>query len=84
MGGDAAPGIVVDGAALALEQDPDLRFLLFGDAPRLEPLLASARAACAAAIDGAPHAGFGRRRRQAVAWRCARAATPACGSPSTR
>jgi phosphate acyltransferase len=41
MGGDAAPGIVVAGAMLALEQDPDLRFLLVGDAPRLEPLLAS-------------------------------------------
>jgi phosphate acyltransferase len=41
MGGDAAPAIVIDGAARALEQAPDLRFLLFGDAPRLEPLLAS-------------------------------------------
>ena len=40
MGGDAAPGIVVAGAALALERDPDLRLLLFGDTPRLEPLLA--------------------------------------------
>jgi phosphate acyltransferase len=41
MGGDAAPGIVVAGAALALERDPDLRLLLIGDAPRLELLLAS-------------------------------------------
>jgi glycerol-3-phosphate acyltransferase PlsX len=40
MGGDAAPGIVVAGAALALERDPDLRLLLFGDTARLEPLLA--------------------------------------------
>ena len=41
MGGDAAPGIVVSGALLALEQDPDLRFILVGDTARLEPLLAS-------------------------------------------
>ena len=40
MGGDAAPGIVVDGAVRALEQDPELRFLLFGDSSRLDPLLA--------------------------------------------
>ncbi len=40
MGGDAAPGIVVAGASLALEHDPDLRLLLIGDAARLEPLLA--------------------------------------------
>jgi glycerol-3-phosphate acyltransferase PlsX len=40
MGGDAAPGIVVAGAALALERDPELRLLLFGDTARLEPLLA--------------------------------------------
>ncbi len=40
MGGDAAPGIVMAGAALALERDPELRLLLFGDTARLEPLLA--------------------------------------------
>ena len=40
MGGDAAPGIVIAGAAMALERDPDLHLLLFGDAARLEPLLA--------------------------------------------
>ena len=34
MGGDAAPAIVIAGAARVLEQLPDLRFLLFGDAPR--------------------------------------------------
>jgi glycerol-3-phosphate acyltransferase PlsX len=41
MGGDAAPAIVIEGAARVLEQNPDLHFLLFGDAPRLEPLLAA-------------------------------------------
>jgi glycerol-3-phosphate acyltransferase PlsX len=40
MGGDAAPGIVVDGAALALERHGDLRFVLFGDEAKLRPLLA--------------------------------------------
>ncbi len=39
MGGDAAPGIVVHGAAIALEADPELRFLLFGDENRLKPEL---------------------------------------------
>lgn len=40
MGGDAAPAIVVEGAALALQRQPELAFILFGDAQRLEPLLA--------------------------------------------
>ena len=40
MGGDAAPGIVVSGAVMALEQDPELRFVLYGDEARLGPLLA--------------------------------------------
>lgn len=39
MGGDHAPDIVVNGAALALERQPDLTFLLFGDTARLEPLV---------------------------------------------
>ena len=39
MGGDAAPGIVVDGAARALEGQPDLAFLMFGDEARVAPLL---------------------------------------------
>jgi glycerol-3-phosphate acyltransferase PlsX len=41
MGGDAAPGIVVDGAALALAQHADLSFALFGDETRLAPLLSA-------------------------------------------
>lgn len=39
MGGDAAPAMVVEGAAIALARDPDLRFVLFGDEARLRPLL---------------------------------------------
>lgn len=39
MGGDEAPDMVVDGAALSLERCPDVRFLLYGDAARLRPLV---------------------------------------------
>ncbi len=31
MGGDAAPGIVIDGLEMALEHQPEVRFLIFGD-----------------------------------------------------
>jgi glycerol-3-phosphate acyltransferase PlsX len=41
MGGDRAPRIVVDGAALALERHPDLRFIMFGDEAQIVPLLAA-------------------------------------------
>jgi glycerol-3-phosphate acyltransferase PlsX len=40
MGGDKAPEIVLDGAARALTTYPGLKFALYGDASRLEPLLA--------------------------------------------
>ncbi len=40
MGGDHAPEIVVEGASLARERFPNLRFLLFGDEAQLRPLLA--------------------------------------------
>lgn len=40
MGGDAGPEMVLPGAELASVRHPDLRFLLFGDRPRLEALLA--------------------------------------------
>jgi len=39
MGGDAGPAVVVPGAAIALERHPGLRFLLFGDAARINPYL---------------------------------------------
>ena len=31
MGGDVGPRVVVPGAALSAERNPNLRFLLFGD-----------------------------------------------------
>lgn len=39
MGGDYAPKVVVQGAAIACKRYPDLRFLLFGDEEKLRPLL---------------------------------------------
>ena len=44
MGGDNAPGMVIDGAALARERHPNLRFLLFGDEAVIAPLLSRHRA----------------------------------------
>ena len=44
MGGDAAPGMVVGGAALARERHPNLRFILFGDEAEINPLLSRYRA----------------------------------------
>lgn len=39
MGGDAAPEMVVDGAALARERNSNLRLLMFGDEATINPLL---------------------------------------------
>jgi glycerol-3-phosphate acyltransferase PlsX len=41
MGGDGGPGVVVPGAALALERHPDVRFIFFGHTARIEPYLAA-------------------------------------------
>lgn len=39
MGGDHAPGVVVNGADIARERYPSASFLLFGDPARLKPLV---------------------------------------------
>jgi glycerol-3-phosphate acyltransferase PlsX len=39
MGGDRGPEVTVPGAAEALKRRPESRFILFGDAARLQPLL---------------------------------------------
>jgi phosphate acyltransferase len=39
MGGDAGPGIVIAGAAVALDRRPDLRFVIFGDESVVRPVL---------------------------------------------
>ena len=40
MGGDNAPGIVIEGMSLAAERHPGARFLLVGDEAQLQPLMA--------------------------------------------
>lgn len=40
MGGDHGPSVVLPGAALSLERHPRMRFLLFGRAAAIEPVLA--------------------------------------------
>jgi glycerol-3-phosphate acyltransferase PlsX len=39
MGGDHGPSVVIPGAALTLERRPDARFVIFGDAAQVMPLL---------------------------------------------
>jgi glycerol-3-phosphate acyltransferase PlsX len=41
MGGDHAPGVMVDGVALFLRESPDSKILLFGDETALVPLVAA-------------------------------------------
>ena len=40
MGGDHGPSVIVPGAALALVRHPEMRFILVGDKPAIEPELA--------------------------------------------
>jgi glycerol-3-phosphate acyltransferase PlsX len=40
MGGDIGPAVTVAGAAIALERNPDLRFVFYGDSEAIEPVLA--------------------------------------------
>ncbi len=55
MGGDRAPGVVVEGLEIAAERHPDARLLLVGDEVQLTPLLARApRAAKVCALRHAP------------------------------
>ena len=39
MGGDHAPEVVVEGAAIARRRFPDVHFLMVGDEARIKPLL---------------------------------------------
>lgn len=39
MGGDKAPGMIVEGLSLALRRMPDVEFLVFGDESQLRPLI---------------------------------------------
>ena len=40
MGGDRAPDMVIQGMKVVHVRSPEVRFLMFGDQARLEPLLA--------------------------------------------
>nr|WP_281411126.1 phosphate acyltransferase PlsX [Mesorhizobium sp. RMAD-H1] len=40
MGGDFGPEVVIPGAAIALERHPDIRFVIYGLADQVEPVLA--------------------------------------------
>lgn len=50
MGGDNAPGCVLEGAAQALVRHPGLNFLLFGNRPMLESVLKNMPALAAASV----------------------------------
>ena len=55
MGGDQAPGIVLDGLAIAAERHPAGRYLLFGDEAVLLPMVAQrARLKASATVRHAP------------------------------
>ncbi|WP_375210079.1 phosphate acyltransferase PlsX [Hyphomonas jannaschiana] len=41
MGGDHAPGVIVDGVAVFVRERPDTRILLFGDEAALTPMVAA-------------------------------------------
>jgi len=83
MGGDVGPPIVVPGAAMALERHPELRFLMFGRASAIEPLLVNApklRAATeirhtdvAVAMDDKPSVAIRTGRGKSSMWRAVQA-----------
>lgn len=39
MGGDNAPRVVIEGLAIAAKEHPDIKFLVFGDSARVNPIL---------------------------------------------
>ena len=54
MGGDRAPGVVIDGLAIAAERHPAARFLVVGDEGKLQPLMARKRLAQCCTVRHAP------------------------------
>ncbi len=54
MGGDRAPGVVIDGLAIAAERHPDARFLVVGDEAKLPPLMARKQLAQCCTVRHAP------------------------------
>ena len=54
MGGDRAPGVVIDGLAIAAVRHPGARFLVVGDEAQLKPLMARKRLAECCTLRHAP------------------------------
>ncbi len=72
MGGDNAPEMVIDGVEAAARQNPNLRFLLYGDEARLNDMLQGKPAALAASeVRHAPDV-IGSGDKPAVALRAGR------------
>jgi glycerol-3-phosphate acyltransferase PlsX len=79
MGGDHGPDVVIPGAEIALTRHPDIRYLLFGDKARIEPLLASRPKLAAASevfhtdvvvqMDDKPSQALRRGRRVSSMWK---------------
>ena len=53
MGGDDAPAMVIDGAEIARQRHPSVKFLIFGDEAQIGPLLADDASTAAALLDDA-------------------------------
>ncbi len=54
MGGDRAPGVVIDGLVIAAERNPFARFLVVGDESRLRPLMMNKRLQACCVVRHAP------------------------------
>ena len=78
MGGDHGPSVIVAGAALSLIRHPEMRFLLVGDAPRIEAVLQQHPAVAAkseivhteiaVAMDAKPSQALRKGRRHSSMW----------------
>jgi len=83
MGGDDGPAMVLPGVEIALERRSDLKFMIYGEAPVVEPLLARHPRAQAAStfvhcdvsvqMDDKPSQALRRGRWKSSMWRCVQA-----------
>jgi glycerol-3-phosphate acyltransferase PlsX len=83
MGGDDGPAIVLPGAQIALERRSDLNFIIYGEAPVVEPILAkhsrvqeaSTFVHCDVSVqmDDKPSQALRRGRWKSSMWRCIQA-----------
>ncbi len=83
MGGDVGPAMILPGAEIALERRRDLKFVIYGEAPVVEPLLgkysrvqaASTFVHCDVSVqmDDKPSQALRRGRWKSSMWRCIQA-----------